>query len=330
MKTGTYRYLLLGHVLWIMAGCFNPNIPEGVACGIGGECPADQTCDQVDNRCYSVLPDRDGGSEPVSDGSTQPVPDAAAPVMFDGGGEPDAGSTTPSCDNDTKDGDETDVDCGGATCPACDTGQECAAAGDCISGVCGGDMRCAAPECGDGVVNQATEVCDDGPANSDTTSDACRTNCQPAACGDGVLDTGEDADPPSSPSTSVPIDVATCRYDITGIRQLSCNGVCGNWNGLDGCQKEDADVLCKLVTGNPNSTVVDPDSSFNVESALAAPGICCPPPTAEPGTQGCVFLGNMSQRGVDVEVSVHDTDLSDTHGTGAVVTIQSVDDCTNP
>lgn len=41
--------------------------------------------------------------------------------------------------------------------------------------------------CGDGVVDPG-EGCDQGPANSDTTPDACRKGCVPAGCGDGVFD----------------------------------------------------------------------------------------------------------------------------------------------
>jgi cysteine-rich repeat protein len=50
-----------------------------------------------------------------------------------------------------------------------------------------------APGCGDGVVDPG-EVCDNGEANSDTTPDACRTTCLPAACGDGVQDSDEACD----------------------------------------------------------------------------------------------------------------------------------------
>jgi hypothetical protein len=46
----------------------------------------------------------------------------------------------------------------------------------------------ADPNCGNGVLD-AGEECDDGPLNSDTTPDACRTNCRLAGCGDGVEDT---------------------------------------------------------------------------------------------------------------------------------------------
>lgn len=47
--------------------------------------------------------------------------------------------------------------------------------------------------CGDGVTDVGEE-CDDGPANSDTDPDACRTDCTASRCGDGVTDTGEECD----------------------------------------------------------------------------------------------------------------------------------------
>lgn len=47
--------------------------------------------------------------------------------------------------------------------------------------------------CGDGFQDQS-EFCDNGPANSDTTPDACRTSCYLAACADGVVDFGEQCD----------------------------------------------------------------------------------------------------------------------------------------
>ncbi|HEY0138324.1 MAG TPA: hypothetical protein VGB85_29770, partial [Nannocystis sp.] len=47
--------------------------------------------------------------------------------------------------------------------------------------------------CGDGIVD-AGEACDNGPANSDTTPNACRTDCVFAFCGDAVIDGGEQCD----------------------------------------------------------------------------------------------------------------------------------------
>jgi cysteine-rich repeat protein len=48
--------------------------------------------------------------------------------------------------------------------------------------------------CGDGDVTTTCEQCDEGDMNSDTAPDRCRTNCQNARCGDGVIDTGEECD----------------------------------------------------------------------------------------------------------------------------------------
>jgi len=47
--------------------------------------------------------------------------------------------------------------------------------------------------CGDGEVTGG-ETCDEGPANSDSEPDACRTSCRVATCGDGVVDSGEVCD----------------------------------------------------------------------------------------------------------------------------------------
>ena len=48
----------------------------------------------------------------------------------------------PSCHDGWKDGDETDVDCGGDWCATrCGTGQTCSVDGDCASGICAGTCQ---------------------------------------------------------------------------------------------------------------------------------------------------------------------------------------------
>jgi hypothetical protein len=46
----------------------------------------------------------------------------------------------PACDNGLQDGTETDIDCGGATCPGCANGQDCLINADCLSGSCAGSV----------------------------------------------------------------------------------------------------------------------------------------------------------------------------------------------
>ena len=54
------------------------------------------------------------------------------------------------CIDHKKDGDESDVDCGGFTCPACGTGMICTSNGDCKSSGCDAlTALCAASQCAD-------------------------------------------------------------------------------------------------------------------------------------------------------------------------------------
>ncbi len=61
------------------------------------------------------------------------------------------------------------------------------------------ELRCESgrlyriPVCGNGK-KEGLEDCDNGRNNSDTISNACRTDCTLADCGDGVTDSGEECD----------------------------------------------------------------------------------------------------------------------------------------
>ena len=82
--------------------------------------------------------------------------------------------------------------------------------------------------CGNGLI-EADEQCDDGEANSDTDSDACRTSCRLPSCGDGVADSEEACDD-------------------------------GNGWGGDGC-----DPTCALQSGVQES---EPNDSWDAGQAL--------------------------------------------------------------
>ncbi len=58
-----------------------------------------------------------------------------------------------TCTDGKKNGNETDVDCGGPICPACADGKTCKNGTDCSSGVCAVGF-CQAPSCVDQVKNE--------------------------------------------------------------------------------------------------------------------------------------------------------------------------------
>jgi hypothetical protein len=59
----------------------------------------------------------------------------------------------PTCTDNLKNGNESDVDCGGGACPACADNKTCNLGSDCLDGVCSTQRICLAPTCTDGVRN---------------------------------------------------------------------------------------------------------------------------------------------------------------------------------
>ena len=122
-----------------------------------------------------------GGFRLVLDGGRDGqavVRDGDVPGVDIGEGLPDLAQGA-SCNNGRKDGVETDVDCGGATCGKCASGRSCLVPGDCQSGRCV-DGTCAAPTCNDGLKDQ-----------DETDVDCGGTHCSPCADGRSCLGHGD-------------------------------------------------------------------------------------------------------------------------------------------
>lgn len=142
-----------------------------------------------------------------------------------------------SCYDGVKNGAETGVDCGGASCATCSIGTTCTTGADCASGICSGNI-CTVANCGDGVQN-ASEACDDGGASATCTplctlsycgdgyanaaagevcddatdSNDCDDDCTAPSCGDGHTNyyAGEDCDTDGdSPSCTALCTTSTC------------------------------------------------------------------------------------------------------------------------
>ena len=71
-------------------------------------------------------------------------------------GECAAGRWVASCEDDVKNGGETDVDCGGSQCPLCPAGRACSDFSECASQRCV-DAQCLDTACEDEVMN-GTEI----------------------------------------------------------------------------------------------------------------------------------------------------------------------------
>jgi hypothetical protein len=153
----------------------NPNGKDmGGACVAGNDCKSG-LC--VDAACTAPLPTADGGH-----GCAGPA-DCASKVCIAAVCQP------AKSDDGVKNGDETDVDCGGAAAPKCADGRGCAAGTDCTSGVCDATAKtCAKPTASDGVKNADETDIDCGGAltgapkcgtgkgcgvHADCTSDGC-------------------------------------------------------------------------------------------------------------------------------------------------------------
>ena len=98
---------------------------ECPACAIGKTCAADSDCasQYCDNATKKCAEKPCGADNPCPAGQ---ICNETTLVC-----EPE-----PTCDDNIKNQDETDVDCGGATCGACSIGKACKTISDCLSGDC--------------------------------------------------------------------------------------------------------------------------------------------------------------------------------------------------
>ncbi len=126
-------------------------------------------------------------------------------------------NTTPiapksQCSDASKNGAETDVDCGGAHCSRCAAGKHCAYGHDCQSSVCD-----------QGVCSQ--QACDDGIRNGDETDVDCGGHCPHCPIGDGCQTPSDCLSKVCSDNVCV---VATCTDGKTDGDEtdIDCGGSC--------------------------------------------------------------------------------------------------------
>jgi hypothetical protein len=239
------------------------------------------------------------------------------------------------CDNNPMTGCEANIASDPNNCGAC--GNKCGNGLVCKNGGCTCAMcnfpnavsSCVNNMCIMGACNANFADCNKNPNDgcevdlrfNNNNCGSCGTVCQNGLfcissqcvvtmCGDKKLEGNEEYDPPPGPFMSVMVDQGTCRWHFENVPQLYCNGAC-SWTGGNDCQQADADLFCKLRTGNPNSKAM----SFTKTTALAMPGFPCP----LGGNYG-VNLGPLPTRGVNQNVYYQDSSILANHGAGNVIT----------
>ncbi|HET7063190.1 MAG TPA: hypothetical protein VFI49_02870, partial [Rudaea sp.] len=120
---------------------------------------------------------------------------AAEPIcdIFANGYDETGATACAGCFDATVNFDETDIDCGGVYCKACDDGQHCAVGGDCSSTVCNtATTVCAPATCANGTKDGTETAVDCGggicPACPNSLSCSADSDCLSNAC-DAVSNT---------------------------------------------------------------------------------------------------------------------------------------------
>jgi hypothetical protein len=191
-------------------------------------------------------------------------------------GDASSGEPVSGCENGRRDGDETDLDCGGS-CPPCSPGGHCESHGDCDTMICAGGF-CQTPTCYDGMQNGSESGVDcGGTCPNSCNMQGCLTDvqcganhfcldgaCMPSSCVNGLRDTLEtDVDcggpqcPDCEPGKACNVN-ADCTSQVCGD-----NGLCALPSCTDGVRNGDeTDLDCggpcpPCLTGGACTTGAD-------------------------------------------------------------------------
>jgi len=171
-----------------------------------------------------------------------PLPNETLPLPFN------------KCFNGVKDGNETDIDCGGNVCDPCtEPGDACLVNSDCSSNYCV-DGVCIAATCSDGVRNQDESAVDCGGVcdpcglgvecyyDSDCESLYCDSTgiCAEPSCSDGIRNGDEEG---VDCGGSCPYECTAGRTDcmVNGELDTDCDGIPDSWETKYGLDKYDSD-----------------------------------------------------------------------------------------
>jgi hypothetical protein len=218
-------------------------------------------------------------------------------------------SSNPTCSDGTKNGTETDTDCGGGTCGACGVGKVCTVDLDCTTTTCrGGHCKCttnadcaAGTHCSLGAC-MANATCSDGATDGAETDVDCGggtcatcgvgkrcmgdTDCSTLTCRGNVCKCTTNADCPSNTHCSLGMCMAnaTCSDGVKNGAEtdVDCGGgTCGTCGVGKVCA---VDTDCTTVTcrGNVCKCTTNADCAAGQHCSL---GMCLANATCSDGTK---------------------------------------------
>jgi hypothetical protein len=179
------------------------------------------------------------------------------------------------CSNGRKDGDETDIDCGG-NCKNCENGEDCLLDSDCDSDYCDADLICSEAACDDDIRNgRETDIDCGGNCKKcevgdfcDRDSDCKTNNCDSSTgkcgiitdkCSNNLLDASETDVDCGGTCPVCPVG-RNCDTDSDCISAAECvSGICtAKAIDTDGDGIKDAEDNC-ASDANPSQADVDGD-----------------------------------------------------------------------
>lgn len=192
---------------------------------------------------------------------------------------------------------------GSQTCNGSGTGYGTCAVTSCNSGYYQSGNSCIAQVCSPG----GAASCSIANGTAQQTCDNLGSGygaCTLISCNSGYTRNGNVCQANTSPGTpGVPWANAP---------QLYCNGAC-SWDAEVHCGKGDADIFCRLRTGNASAYAI----SYTTGTALDAPGFSCPYIGTSLGSYAQFGGPRYHQGGYDVKVQA--TSILANHGPGTVI-----------
>ena len=283
------------------------------------DCPGGRTC--VEGRCVPaevnarLLPTYQPGMEEtmscnsgtvlINTSTGQPMAMAGSGACGEGErcGEGTCVREEPSCRDGVRNGDETDVDCGGS-CAGCGGGTQCGVDGDCAVGVCMNGTCSTTGVCGDGNTDASVgERCDDSNVVTENacpygmpTCTRCNADCSAALnltgpyCGDGSRNGPETCDDGDTVTeTACPYGQATCtrcRGDCSAALNLT-GPYCGDdsRNGPETCDDGDTVTETACPYGQATCTRCNADctATLNLSGPFCGDGVLNGPEACDDG-----------------------------------------------